>query len=99
VILHHTEYYNFCNIHIFPSGRSPGRWFKALSDPTRQQVLHLLRTKPMTAGDLAEAAIERYRAGRLSHRQVGEVPGIDYCKTSGQAVVNHFKQYLQMALI
>jgi DNA-binding transcriptional ArsR family regulator len=28
--------------------------FKALSDPTRRQILHLLRTKPMTAGDLAE---------------------------------------------
>jgi ArsR family transcriptional regulator, repressor of sdpIR and other operons len=28
--------------------------FKALSDPTRRQILHLLRTKPMTAGELAE---------------------------------------------
>ena len=28
--------------------------FKALSDPTRRQILHLLRAKPMTAGDLAE---------------------------------------------
>src|SRR5271154_2336697 len=28
--------------------------FKALSDPTRRQILHLLRKKPMTAGDLAE---------------------------------------------
>jgi DNA-binding transcriptional ArsR family regulator len=28
--------------------------FKALSDPTRRQILHLLRRKPMTAGDLAE---------------------------------------------
>jgi DNA-binding transcriptional ArsR family regulator len=27
--------------------------FKALSDPTRRQILHLLRTKPMTAGELA----------------------------------------------
>lgn len=28
--------------------------FKALSDPTRRQILHLLRKKPMTAGELAE---------------------------------------------
>ena len=28
--------------------------FKALSDPTRRQILHLLRKKPMTAGDLAQ---------------------------------------------
>jgi predicted HTH domain antitoxin len=28
-----------------------------------------------------DAAIERYRAGRLSHRQVGEVLGLDYWQT------------------
>jgi len=28
--------------------------FKALSDPTRRQILQLLRKKPMTAGELAE---------------------------------------------
>jgi len=29
--------------------------FKALSDPTRRRVLQLLRERPMTAGQLAEA--------------------------------------------
>lgn len=28
--------------------------FRALSDPTRRKVLQLLRTAPMTAGDLAD---------------------------------------------
>jgi len=28
-----------------------------------------------------DAVIERYRAGRLSHRQVGEVLGLDYWQT------------------
>jgi DNA-binding transcriptional ArsR family regulator len=28
--------------------------FKALSDPTRRQILQLLRKKPMNAGELAE---------------------------------------------
>ena len=28
-----------------------------------------------------DAAIERYRAGRLSHRQVGEALGLDYWQT------------------
>ncbi|HEX2761447.1 MAG TPA: autorepressor SdpR family transcription factor [Rhizomicrobium sp.] len=28
--------------------------FKALSDPTRRQVLQLLRERPMTAGELSE---------------------------------------------
>ena len=30
---------------------------------------------------IEDAAIERYRAGRLSHRQVGEALGLDYWQT------------------
>ena len=29
--------------------------FKALSDPTRRQILHMLREKEMCAGDISEA--------------------------------------------
>jgi DNA-binding transcriptional ArsR family regulator len=38
----------------FAQYRNMNLIFKALSDPTRRQILHLLRKKPMTAGDLAE---------------------------------------------
>jgi len=31
-----------------------------------------------------DAVIERYRAGRLSHRQVGEALGFDYWQTSAR---------------
>jgi ArsR family transcriptional regulator, arsenate/arsenite/antimonite-responsive transcriptional repressor len=39
--------------------------FKALSDPTRREILRMLRDKAMTAGDLAEAF--PMTKGSLSH--------------------------------
>jgi ArsR family transcriptional regulator, arsenate/arsenite/antimonite-responsive transcriptional repressor len=34
--------------------RAPNKAFKALADPTRREILNLLRHDEMTAGDLAE---------------------------------------------
>jgi DNA-binding transcriptional ArsR family regulator len=39
--------------------------FRALSDPTRREILRLLREKPMSAGDLGEAFA--MTKGSLSH--------------------------------
>jgi DNA-binding transcriptional ArsR family regulator len=39
--------------------------FKALSDPTRREILRMLRGKPMNAGELAEAFA--MTKGSLSH--------------------------------
>ena len=38
---------------------------------------------------LEDAAIEEYRAGRLSHRQVGEMLGLDYWQTEAFLAQNH----------
>jgi predicted HTH domain antitoxin len=47
------------------------------------QVARQWGTTPDAVGRhvMEDAAIESYRAGRLSHRQVGEMLGLDYWQT------------------
>ena len=42
------------NVLYFAKYRNVNLVFKALSDPTRRQILQLLRKRPMNAGELAE---------------------------------------------
>jgi predicted HTH domain antitoxin len=62
----------------------------SLPDP----VAHQWGETPQAIGRhvVEDAAIERYRAGRLSQRQVGEVLGLDYWQTE------HFLQARGVAL-
>ncbi|MDX9754880.1 MAG: metalloregulator ArsR/SmtB family transcription factor [bacterium] len=56
--------------------------FKAMSDPTRLRILHLLRGQEMSVGEIAEAArlkhgtasanlMALYKAGLVAHRKEG----------------------------
>jgi len=44
-------------------------------------VIGFLLDQGLPRSTVEDAVIERYRAGRLSHRQVGEVLGLDYWRT------------------
>lgn len=60
--------------------------FKALSDPTRREILRMLRAKPMSAGELAEAfAITK---GSLSHHyNILKSADLVRCERRGQFLV------------
>ena len=44
-------------------------------------MIRLLLDQGLPRSKVEDAVIERYRAGRLSHRQVGETLGLDYWRT------------------
>jgi DNA-binding transcriptional ArsR family regulator len=57
--------------------------FKALSDPTRRQILRMLRKRPMPAGELAEAFA--MTKGTLSHHfNILKQAGLVRCERRGQ---------------
>jgi len=60
--------------------------FKALSDPTRREILRMLRTRPMQAGELSEAF--PMTKGSLSHHyNILKAADLIRCERHGQFLV------------
>ena len=61
-------------------------FFKAVSDPTRRQILKLLKKRSMTAGEIAESF--SITLGSLSHHyNVLKSAGLVRCERRGQQIV------------
>ena len=68
--------------------------FKALSDPTRREVLALLRSGPMSAGELAER-FDVTRATLSAHFAVLREAGLVTSEKQGRSVIYQ----LQMSVL
>lgn len=62
--------------------------FRALGDPTRRQILDLLRQQPLTTGQLA-AQFEMSRYGVMKHLGVLEDAGLVLVRRDGRQRFNH----------
>ena len=73
--------------------------FKALSDPTRRQVLQLLRDGPMSAGELSS----RFNVSKptmSAHFAVLKEADLVHTEKAGQSVIYHLKlSVLEEALL
>lgn len=73
--------------------------FKALSDPTRRRVLHLLRQGPLSAGDLAD----RFAVSKptmSAHFAVLKEADLVHAEKAGKSVIYHLKlSVLEEALL
>ena len=65
-----------------------GDVFKALSDPTRREVLHMLKAGPLSAGDLA-AAFPVSRPTMSAHFNVLRAAGLVSTEKAGKSVIYH----------
>jgi ArsR family transcriptional regulator len=57
--------------------------FKALSDPTRREILRMLRARPMSAGELAEA-FEMTKGSLSHHYNILKAAELVRCERRGQ---------------
>jgi ArsR family transcriptional regulator, arsenate/arsenite/antimonite-responsive transcriptional repressor len=60
--------------------------FKALSDPTRREILRMLRVRPMAAGELAEA-FEMTKGSLSHHYNILKAAELVRCERRGQFLV------------
>ncbi len=70
------------------SGRDSGVAWKALADPIRRRILDLLRERPRTTGELAEA-FEVTRFAVMKHLGVLEQAGLVVVRRRGRERWNH----------
>src|SRR6476469_6251586 len=64
--------------------------FKAIADPTRRQVLALLRERPMSAGDLA-AAFDVSKPTMSAHFAVLREAGLIDAARNGKSIIYRLK--------
>ena len=57
--------------------------FKAIADPTRREILRLLKKKPMAAGELAEA-FEMTKGSLSHHYNILKAADLVRCERRGQ---------------
>lgn len=73
--------------------------FKALSDPTRRRVLQLLRSGPMSAGELCEH-FEFAKPTMSAHFAVLKEADLVHAEKAGKSVIYHLKlSVLEEALL
>lgn len=73
--------------------------FKALSDPTRRQVLHLLREGPMSAGELSDR-FDVSKPTMSAHFAVLKEADLVHAEKVGKSVIYHLKlSVLEEALL
>lgn len=73
--------------------------FKALSDPTRRRVLHLLRKGPMSAGDISDQ-FDVSKPTMSAHFAVLKEADLVHAEKTGKSVIYHLKlSVLEEALL
>lgn len=73
--------------------------FKALSDPTRRQVLHLLRKGPMSAGELSDR-FDVSKPTMSAHFAVLKEADLVHAEKVGKSIIYHLKlSVLEEALL
>ena len=73
--------------------------FKALSDPTRRRVLQLLRSGPMTAGDLGRH-FDVAKPTMSAHFSVLKEADLIQAEKAGKSIIYHLKlSVLEEALL
>lgn len=60
--------------------------FKALADPTRRQILHRLKQRPLTAGEIADG-LTMSKPSVSNHLNILKAADLVACERSGQFMV------------